>query len=330
LNTQEPNIETLIALNVTPMNAPHKDLDYLPLADKDFQIKDLSGNENYLKIFCQARDNYLNGSDILGLWESNLPMYFLPAVHVFPYIIHHCYANYNPTQRAVLSPSQEVLFSITAQSINQMLQFHSSHALTALSMGYLLEKVPQLSQAKLTRICQIFMHLEYQPKGRPPYLQVLFIDIGKIIIDMIASIMGFNPREYVDEITLVLLSIFTPRKTPAIKYDYASYISNKIHDKFIRLDNKGVFKYTTFIYHLLFYYQLDIFPFPIKKLDTRGNPRSVIFWSPIFHRSLETPYTYNEFIDLFVHPETTLLIGVSPPRINGDMKKSSNSPCSTG
>jgi len=34
-------METLVALDVAPINAPHRDLDYLPLTNKDFQIKDL-------------------------------------------------------------------------------------------------------------------------------------------------------------------------------------------------------------------------------------------------------------------------------------------------
>lgn len=106
-------METPIALNVAPMKTPHKDLDYLPLADKYFQIKDLSGDKNHLKIFFQARDSYLNGSDILGPWESNLPMFFLSSVHVFPDIIHHCCANYDPNQREVMSPSQAILFPRT-------------------------------------------------------------------------------------------------------------------------------------------------------------------------------------------------------------------------
>jgi len=69
-----------------------------------------------------------------------------------------------------MSPSQTVPFPITAQSINEMLQFHSSHAPTPLSMGYLLERAPQLSQSELTHICQMFMDLKHQPKGPPPYL----------------------------------------------------------------------------------------------------------------------------------------------------------------
>lgn len=36
-------------------------------------------------------------------------------------------------------------------------------------------------------------------------MSVFFIDTGKIIVDMISAIMGFNTSEYVDELTLVLM-----------------------------------------------------------------------------------------------------------------------------
>jgi len=153
-----------------------------------------------------------------------------------------------------VSPSQTVLFPITAESINEMLQFHSSQALTPISMGYLLEKSTQLSRLELNCICQTFMQEKHQPKGPPPYLQTFFTDVGRIIVDMISLVMGFNTSEYVDEVTLMLLSIFTPGQPPVVMYDYASYIANKIHDQFLRLDNEGVFKYTTFIYHLMLSY----------------------------------------------------------------------------
>ena len=91
-------MEIPVALNVAPLNAPHRDLDYLSLVDRDFQIKDLVLSENPLRIFCYYRDNYLKGSEIFGLWESNLPMYLLPSVHIFPEIIHYCHENYDPNQ----------------------------------------------------------------------------------------------------------------------------------------------------------------------------------------------------------------------------------------
>ena len=162
-------MEVPVALNFMPVKSPHKDLDYLPLADMDFQIKDLLLSENPLRIFFRCRDNYLNGSNIFGLWESNLPMYLLPSVHIFPELIHYCHANYEPDQRAVLSPSQSVLFPITAQSINEMLQFQFGQALTPLSMAKLLEKSTNLSHEELNRLCQTFMLPEHQPKIHPPY-----------------------------------------------------------------------------------------------------------------------------------------------------------------
>ena len=51
MNPQEPRMEVPVALNVTPLNAPHRDLDYLSLVDKDFQIKDLAFSDSPLRIF---------------------------------------------------------------------------------------------------------------------------------------------------------------------------------------------------------------------------------------------------------------------------------------
>jgi len=60
-------METLVALNIAPITTSHRDLDYLPLADKDFKIKDLDIDKDHLKLFFQCRDNYLNGYDTIGL-----------------------------------------------------------------------------------------------------------------------------------------------------------------------------------------------------------------------------------------------------------------------
>ena len=123
-------MEILVALNITPLNAPHRELEYLPLVDKDFQIKDLVFSENSLQICFRCRDNYSKGLDTIGLWKSNLPRYLLPSVHIFPEIIHYCHANYDPNLRAVLAPNQSIIFSITAQSINTMLHFEPGQDLT--------------------------------------------------------------------------------------------------------------------------------------------------------------------------------------------------------
>ena len=130
-----------MALNVMPLNPPHIDHHHFPLADRDFQIEDPISCQNHLHTFCLVKNKHLNNSNIYGIWESNLPRYYLPSVSIFPDIIFHYCANYDPVTKAVLSPSQVVLFYITVDSIYEMLQFHLAQPLAPLSMGFLLEQV---------------------------------------------------------------------------------------------------------------------------------------------------------------------------------------------
>jgi len=51
-------------------------------------------------------------------------------------------------------------------------------------------------------------------------------------------------------------------------------------------------------------------------LHSRANRTSV------FHNVSKFPYTYCEFIDWFIHPSSTLLIGAPPPRLFGDINNS--------
>ena len=127
------------ALSVAPLNPPNKDPEALPFADKDCLIEDFVGNRDFLQTFKQLRDDYLNGKDTYGIWESNLPIYFLPSVNVFPEIIHLCCENYEPTQRVVKTPSKNILFHITLDSINQMLNFKPTQLLFPLTMKFLLD-----------------------------------------------------------------------------------------------------------------------------------------------------------------------------------------------
>ena len=76
---------------------------------------------------------------------------------------------------------------------------------------------------------------------------LFFTDMGRLILNMISSVMGFNTSEYVDQLTLVLLSIFTPGQPPDVKYDFASYIADKIHDQFMTLEDERVLKYSNVI-----------------------------------------------------------------------------------
>ena len=65
-------------LNEKPIQTPHLDIDHLPLANRDFQIKDTISHSHLLKLHCWSKDKFLNNSDDIQLWESNFPKYLLP------------------------------------------------------------------------------------------------------------------------------------------------------------------------------------------------------------------------------------------------------------
>jgi len=121
-------------------------------------------------------------------------------------------------------------------------------------MNYLLDKSSELSSSEIARIAKTFMREDCQPTGPPPFLYVHFSEVGKLIVDMISYVLGFKTSEHIDETVLVLLSAYSPAQPPAYKYNYAKFIANKIHDQLVKLDREGVFKYSSYIYHLFMYY----------------------------------------------------------------------------
>ena len=56
-------------------------------------------------------------------------------------------------------------------------------------------------------------------------------------------------------------------------------------------------------------------------MDAQGNPRSVVYWSSVSHTRPDSPYTYCEFIDLFIHPAMAMLMSSPPPRLTDDMQR---------
>lgn len=202
-----------------------------------------------------------------------------------------------------------------------MLQVQLGPNLTPLSIADLLDQYTKLSPSKLAQLFQNFIVEEkHIPKDAPPYVSAISSERRNYIITMISHVLGCTIDEFVDDLILAFMSIFTLGKPPTIIYNYAQFIAQRMHEQFTRMNNERVFKYSFVIYHMFLYYQSDRFPFTLHKLDTRGQPRSVIFWTPLFHK-YSSPYTYIEFIDLFVHLDMTMLIGSPPPRISQDIKR---------
>ena len=83
-------METPIALNVQPLNAPHREIAWKALGDVDYQMLDWfpMGSMFNIHMLNELKAQHLNGADILGIWDSNLPIYNLPQVNALPDLIH--------------------------------------------------------------------------------------------------------------------------------------------------------------------------------------------------------------------------------------------------
>ena len=58
----------------------------------------------------------------MPIWETNLPKYVIPVTHPGQDLVRLCQKYYVLDQREILNAYREILFSIIAKSINEMLQ----------------------------------------------------------------------------------------------------------------------------------------------------------------------------------------------------------------
>ena len=201
-------------------------------ADRDYQMEEVIPlySKYHIHVLNELKAKILSGTDILGIWDSNLPIFNLPQVNVLPDLIHQCSANYDPCQRAVLSPSGSVLFHITPEAINQMLHFHTTKPLTPLSMMHLIDQGGKLSSAQIIKINQLFIEPGSQTVRTPLIGNVYFNELGRFLVDMISYVLGYRSTKDADETILAMMPIFSPGKTPSVHYYYAAHIANKIHE----------------------------------------------------------------------------------------------------
>ena len=137
---------------------------------------------------------------------------------------------------------------------------------------------------------------------------------------MFSFILGYFTNEHTDETILGFISTFVPMKPPTVIYNYDEYIADSIHDKLIKLPTEGVLRYTSFLFHMFLYFQVDKFPIALQKLDIEVNPMSIIFWtSIIIKESIE--FTYADFTDCFIHPLINMFTNSVQPRISDEIKK---------
>jgi hypothetical protein len=152
-----------------PFLPPPVDLDRTPLADKDYLIAEPKCEFDFFELHFWLRDTFLDQSDEIGLWESNLPLYLFPQIYHFPEFALKCQAHYLPSQRAIVSSSGETLFTITPETIDQMMQIPRADSLSPFSIEILTEMYQKLSfpqRAKSLRFSSL--KVPSYPRKIPP------------------------------------------------------------------------------------------------------------------------------------------------------------------
>jgi len=157
----------------------------------DYQMLDWfpMGTKYNIQMLNELRAQHLSGADILGIRESNLPIYNLPQVNPMPELIYSCQECYDPSQRAVMSPTGLVLFQITPESINQMLRFKTAKKLTPLSMQNLINRGIKLSSDQIVKINQLFVTPGSETVRTPPIGYQYLNELGRMLVDLIGYVL---------------------------------------------------------------------------------------------------------------------------------------------
>jgi hypothetical protein len=304
-----------------PFVPPPVDLDKIPLVDKDRLIADTVCSFDFSDLQSWLREVFLDQSDEVGLWESNLPLYMFPQVHHFPEFALKCRAHYLPEQKAIISSAGDVLFFITPEDIDQMMQITRPDSVIPFSLEVLTELYQKMTFPQRAQIFELFSPPSSPiPTTSPPYPSSTFSIKGNQIISAVCALLGYFSDQWVDEPILGFLSIFSNDEQPTTQFDYSTFLANNIHDQFMNFPTEGVFRYSSILAYMFLYFQAERFKFSMQKMDADGKPQPVTAWTSLLKRN-SAEYNFAEFIDQFYHPVLGMLTGVPEPRVNDEVRR---------
>jgi hypothetical protein len=125
--------------------------------------------------------------------------------------------HYLPDQRVIISSTGDTFFSITPETIDQMMQVPRAESRSPLTIEILTEMYQNLSFPRRVQIFELFLPQDAQfPKKNPPYYSSIFSIRGNQIISSLCCLLGYFSHEWVDEPILGFLSIFSAEEKVAI------------------------------------------------------------------------------------------------------------------
>jgi hypothetical protein len=194
---------------------PPVNLDKIPPVDKDWLIVDTKCDFDLSDLQSWLREFFLDQSDEIGLWESNLPLYLFPQIHHFPEFALKCQAHYIPEQRFIISLFREILFLIMPEDIDQMMQIPRADFVSPFNLEILTELYQKMTFPQRAQIFELFLPTSTQfPSTNPPYLSSMFSSKGNQVISSLCALLGYYSDQWVDEPILGFLSIFSTDEKP--------------------------------------------------------------------------------------------------------------------
>jgi hypothetical protein len=250
-----------------------------------------------------------------------LPLYLFPQIHNFPEFALKFQAHYIPDQKAIVSSSGDILFFITLEDIDQMMQITHLESTSPFNLEILTELYQKMTFPQRAQIFELFLPTSAPlPSTNPPYPSSLFSTKGNQIISSLCALLGYYSDQWVDKPILGFLSIFSNDEQPTTQFDYSTFLANNLHDQFVNFTTEGMFRYSSILAYMFVYFQADRFNFSMQNMDADGRPQPVTAWTSLLkHNSVK--YDFTTFIDQFYHPVVSMLGGRPEPQINEEVHR---------
>lgn len=214
------------------------------------------------------KKTYIDSKNDINLWESFLPLYMFSQIYYFPNLVMWFQAKYNPLQRIIVTQNGDIMISIIPKIINKMPLIFENDSLSFFSTATLIDLYHKLTFPQRAQIFEIFFP-EYVelPKRNPPYPASMFSKRAKHITSLISCLVGYQRDQWVDEVILGYLSIFSKENKPPFIYNYIQFLVEDMHEKLMNITTKGVFKYSSMLAHVFIFLWGDMLSIVLRKQD---------------------------------------------------------------
>ena len=218
-----------------------------------------------------------------------------------------------------MSSSGEILFFITPEAIDKMMQISRAESASPFNLEILTELYQNVSFPQRAQIFELFPPQDAQlPKKNPLYHSSLFSEKGNQVISSLCCLLDYFSDEWVDEPILGFLSIFSTEEKANIQFDYNTFLAENIHDQLSKFAREGMFRYSSILAYMFMFYQADKFSYLMQKMHQDGKPQAVTLWNSLLRRN-SMEFSFKQFIEMFYHLMVSMLSGRPKPKINEEI-----------